>query len=244
MTQGQNQLNKGLFQDGLDSWVEARKSLEIIGNHELLDTLNFQLEPLYRLVDGMFYKKGEEKANLLQKEFSNLSSMKAQRKNILGVLIDIPLYLVAVQVGLAYKAINELENSLSYLQIAYQDAPDERKSDIVKQITNLIPMGLKPTEMSFPTDRAAIEERLAKRETRCFSCGAIMKSNQEKCPNCEIEPVVCSVCKLPISFGSSTLQCPHCENIAHKEHLLEWIKVKGSCPICQSKLQTKDFETD
>ena len=58
----------------------------------------------------------------------------------------------------------------------------------------------------------------------------------EVCPNCGIDTVLCSVCKLPISFGSEHLECYHCQNVAHKEHLLEWVKVKGTCPVCQQKL--------
>ncbi|MHA1367635.1 MAG: hypothetical protein ACTSP5_14660, partial [Candidatus Heimdallarchaeota archaeon] len=196
---GQNKLNKGLLQDGLDFWLKARKSLEVIGNHELLDTMDFQLQPLERIVEAVFAKKADEKAASLQKEFNNLSSMKTQRKSILGITIDIPLYLVAVQAGLAYKMTNELETSLNYLQIAYQDAPEDKKNGIVTQITSLIALGVKPSEMAFPVDQAAIQERIAKRETRCFSCGEVMKSSQEKCPNCEMEPVLCSVCKLPVS---------------------------------------------
>ncbi|MHA1503850.1 MAG: hypothetical protein ACTSPT_01515, partial [Candidatus Heimdallarchaeota archaeon] len=88
---GQDKLNQGLLQDGLDFWLKARKSLEIIGDHELLDTLDFQLQPLERIVEAVFAKKADEKASSLQKEFNNLSSMKTQRKSILGVAIDIPL---------------------------------------------------------------------------------------------------------------------------------------------------------
>ncbi|NHJ49801.1 MAG: hypothetical protein FK733_18560 [Asgard group archaeon] len=58
----------------------------------------------------------------------------------------------------------------------------------------------------------------------------------EPCSNCGVETVQCSVCKLPISFGSDYLECNHCQNIAHNEHLLEWVKVKGTCPICHQKL--------
>ncbi|MHA1983603.1 MAG: hypothetical protein ACW967_04545 [Candidatus Hodarchaeales archaeon] len=30
--------------------------------------------------------------------------------------------------------------------------------------------------------------------------------------------------------------CPTCINSFHKNHLLEWIKIQGNCPVCQEKL--------
>jgi hypothetical protein len=47
----------------------------------------------------------------------------------------------------------------------------------------------------------------------------------------------CSVCRHPIMEGDTILVCPHCYSEAHKEHLLNWLKRKTSCPICRAKLR-------
>ncbi|MCK5158409.1 MAG: hypothetical protein KAR08_04590, partial [Candidatus Heimdallarchaeota archaeon] len=128
------------------------------------------------------------------------------------------------------------QTSLNYLQLAYQGAPEKFKNRIVTEITGLISLGVTPTEFAMPIDHEAIRERIEKRVVRCFSCGEERTNINEVCPNCGIDTVLCSVCKLPISFGSEPLECYHCQNVAHKEHLLEWVKVKGTCPVCQQKL--------
>ncbi len=233
---GQKSINEAKFEDGLILWQEAKESLEIIAVHELIDILDWLIKPLERIIDIKGTMKGSEKANALQKEFHNLSGMKEQQKVIYNIQLDIPLYIIAEELGLAFRDTKELQSSLNYLQLAYQEAPDEIKNCIVNEITSLISLGVTPSEMSLPVDQEAIMERISKRTTKCFSCGEERTNFQEACPNCGVDTILCSVCKLPISFGSEYLECYHCENIAHKEHLLEWVKVKGTCPICQQKL--------
>ncbi|MHA1377770.1 MAG: zinc finger domain-containing protein [Candidatus Helarchaeota archaeon] len=55
----------------------------------------------------------------------------------------------------------------------------------------------------------------------------------------------CMVCGLPIKEEQEheKVYCPHCLNAAHKNHLLEWIKLKGTCPLCLKKLSRSDFDS-
>ncbi|MFW9922515.1 MAG: hypothetical protein ACFFDW_04405 [Candidatus Thorarchaeota archaeon] len=237
---GQRLAYESKFFDTLGNWDKARESLEVLGENEWLDTLDWVLEPLRKIVEIRRTMKGEQKAAALLKEFNALSGMRAQSKIILGVEISVPLYIVAEELGLAYKDAKDLQSSLTYLQFAYQYAPDNLKTRIVNEITSLIGLGVVPTELTMPIEQKLAQERLATRKIRCFNCGEERERNTEVCPNCGIALVTCSVCKLPISFGADTAQCQHCENIAHREHLLEWTKVKGSCPICQNQLKTDD----
>jgi len=232
---GQKLMDQGKFDDGLADWQEARESLEVIGQHEWIDMLTWLIDPLQRFVE-IRAMKGTEKAAALEKEFQNLNSMRDQEFVILETKIDIPLYIVAEELGIALKDANELQTSLNYLQLAYQGAPEKFKNRIVTEITGLISLGVTPTEFAMPIDHEAIRERIEKRVVRCFSCGEARTNINEVCPNCGIDTVLCSVCKLPISFGSEPLECYHCQHVAHKEHLLEWVKVKGTCPVCQQKL--------
>ncbi|NHK31024.1 MAG: hypothetical protein FK730_06705 [Asgard group archaeon] len=235
LSKGQSLLKQGNFEETLSVWEEGRGTLEEIGTHEQIDTLDWMLVPLRNIVKAKT-EKGSEKVTLLQKEFQNLNDMKELRKAIFNIVLDIPLHLVAEELGLALKDTEDLQTSLSYLQIAYQSAPAEEKNRIVSEITSLISLGVTPTEFSLPVNHEEIRERISKRTIRCFSCGEERTNVNEPCSNCGIDTVQCSVCKLPISFGSDYLECYHCQNVAHKEHLLEWVKVKGTCPICQQKL--------
>ncbi|MHA1739679.1 MAG: hypothetical protein ACTSXA_02540 [Candidatus Heimdallarchaeota archaeon] len=50
---------------------------------------------------------------------------------------------------------------------------------------------------------------------------------------------ICMVCKLFLSEKDKILQCPICESLYHKDHLLEWITAKKKCPVCTQVLYTK-----
>ncbi len=47
---------------------------------------------------------------------------------------------------------------------------------------------------------------------------------------------VCMVCKLYLNETDEILQCPVCESLYHKDHLLDWIRTKNSCPVCAQQL--------
>ena len=48
---------------------------------------------------------------------------------------------------------------------------------------------------------------------------------------------ICMVCNLPITDFEEQLICPFCFSMAHETHLLEWAKIKGHCPHCNSSLK-------
>jgi hypothetical protein len=47
---------------------------------------------------------------------------------------------------------------------------------------------------------------------------------------------LCMVCKLKLNEKNDVVQCPICESLYHKNHLMEWIKVKKTCPVCSQEL--------
>jgi len=51
----------------------------------------------------------------------------------------------------------------------------------------------------------------------------------------------CIVCKRPIKAGDMIIGCPSCEKLAHYSHLVEWVKVQGSCPSCFVNLKVSDL---
>lgn len=46
----------------------------------------------------------------------------------------------------------------------------------------------------------------------------------------------CAVCGKDIEIFDDITGCPICQTKAHREHLLDWIKMKHSCPTCKKSL--------
>ncbi len=46
----------------------------------------------------------------------------------------------------------------------------------------------------------------------------------------------CVICRHPIHSSEAKVQCQVCQNSFHKNHLLEWLKVFGDCPICHNRM--------
>jgi hypothetical protein len=46
----------------------------------------------------------------------------------------------------------------------------------------------------------------------------------------------CAVCGKPIEIFDDTNGCPLCDTKAHKDHLVDWVKMKHSCPVCKKSL--------
>jgi hypothetical protein len=70
----------------------------------------------------------------------------------------------------------------------------------------------------------------------CLYCGSEIPKNAKVCPSCGAERVRCAVCNLDIVSGELFSKCPYCNVLSHREHLLEWIKIRGMCPNCKKKL--------
>ncbi len=46
----------------------------------------------------------------------------------------------------------------------------------------------------------------------------------------------CSVCKMKINSPEDHYVCPHCSAPAHFSHLAEWVKIRGTCPVCRKTI--------
>ncbi|MFW9997454.1 MAG: hypothetical protein ACFFD4_35750 [Candidatus Odinarchaeota archaeon] len=46
----------------------------------------------------------------------------------------------------------------------------------------------------------------------------------------------CHVCKREIKTEEELVNCPECIHPFHKAHLAEWVKVKGTCPVCKKHI--------
>jgi len=46
----------------------------------------------------------------------------------------------------------------------------------------------------------------------------------------------CAVCGKNIEIFDEVAGCPLCEVKAHKEHFIDWVRMKHSCPVCKKSL--------
>ncbi len=75
----------------------------------------------------------------------------------------------------------------------------------------------------------------------CPFCGKEISSSSDKCSECGVTLDKCGVCNLVIGNDEST-KCPFCGQPAHTDHLLEWLKLKGTCPHCKHRLTEELLE--
>ena len=47
---------------------------------------------------------------------------------------------------------------------------------------------------------------------------------------------ICRVCNLPLYNLADVEKCPNCAHLMHKTHFLEWLKIKGYCPNCRTRV--------
>ena len=66
-----------------------------------------------------------------------------------------------------------------------------------------------------------------------------MKSHQAATP-ARVED--CMVCGRELGQNEDVVWCPHCGKLAHRNHLVEWIQSKGTCPSCGQKLDERQYE--
>ena len=84
-----------------------------------------------------------------------------------------------------------------------------------------------------------------KRKLQCLYCEAILVEVEDEgpivCLNCGKKAPYCEICKNIIVEGEKIVQTKPCNHIFHKNHILEWIKVKGTCPICKEPINEESL---
>jgi predicted RNA-binding Zn-ribbon protein involved in translation (DUF1610 family) len=52
----------------------------------------------------------------------------------------------------------------------------------------------------------------------------------------------CIVCRGELAQDDDVVWCPHCGKLAHREHMMEWIRDKGTCPACGKSLSEEYYK--
>jgi hypothetical protein len=75
----------------------------------------------------------------------------------------------------------------------------------------------------------------------CPVCGRALYSEVVSCPFCGSKLEKCIVCKLVIEKEQEIVICPYCAGRAHRDHILEYVKIKGRCPSCRNALRKESL---
>ncbi len=79
----------------------------------------------------------------------------------------------------------------------------------------------------------------------CIYCNAQLQEVEDEgpivCLNCGKKAPYCEICKNIIVDGEKIVLTKPCNHIFHKNHILEWIKVKGTCPICKEQINEESL---
>jgi len=60
----------------------------------------------------------------------------------------------------------------------------------------------------------------------------------EKVVTTKSKQLRCIVCNLVINpSNEEVVYCSHCHSPAHRSHLIEWVKIKGFCPVCKKEIK-------
>lgn len=85
-----------------------------------------------------------------------------------------------------------------------------------------------------------------KEKNICLYCSGKIEEVDDQglgvCSNCGKKTPLCDICKNPMTSDQPLLLFETCGHIYHKEHILEWIKIKGTCPICKDKINEKTLK--
>ncbi len=81
-----------------------------------------------------------------------------------------------------------------------------------------------------------VEETESSKIFTCSSCGALMTFSDENCPSCGSAKPVCVVCLSDLKNDDVIVKLTCCSSYAHKEHIDNWVSVKGHCPKCHKEI--------
>ena len=58
----------------------------------------------------------------------------------------------------------------------------------------------------------------------------------------EKKSAICMICKLSLKPEQRITKCPMCESMFHQDHIVDWLKMKGKCPVCQQNLRPESLQ--
>ncbi|MHA1966554.1 MAG: hypothetical protein ACW964_02005 [Candidatus Hodarchaeales archaeon] len=80
-------------------------------------------------------------------------------------------------------------------------------------------------------------------QSHCPQCGNPVLEKQKNCGFCN-QRLTCSICRKSVvqAKRDDIVQCPQCSNLFHRRHILESVKLKKNCPVCNVTLRENEVE--
>ena len=75
----------------------------------------------------------------------------------------------------------------------------------------------------------------------CSSCGELFPVNETHCSSCGSTKPVCIVCLSDLGIEQEVVKLNCCSEYSHKEHIINWLNVKGFCPKCEKEIEKNDW---
>jgi transcription initiation factor IIE alpha subunit len=114
--------------------------------------------------------------------------------------------------------------------------------DVFKLICQLIAHGYYTGSLKASYFEKTGKLILPSRKNLCLNCGHELKSSNEPCSSCQQMPPKCSVCQGLVKRGDIVVECPSCNNLAHQDHMSQWMRIKQECPICKTKISKRTLK--
>ncbi|MHA1912368.1 MAG: RING finger protein [Candidatus Kariarchaeaceae archaeon] len=74
---------------------------------------------------------------------------------------------------------------------------------------------------------------------KCYHCGTEVENPDLPCPSCNKASPKCAVCRGALVTTDNIVSCPHCKHMAHRDHILNWLNIRSSCPLCKGQLSER-----
>jgi DNA-directed RNA polymerase subunit RPC12/RpoP len=97
----------------------------------------------------------------------------------------------------------------------------------------------------------------ASNDAFCARCGADLTETSEpvappvepesavkhkrETPRKRVHERVCMVCDLALESNDTLAWCPYCGSVAHRGHLVQWVRTKKRCPMCSHRLDERSL---
>ncbi len=164
----------------------------------------------------------------------------SKSKLLSGILVFPDLYF---DYQFCLQVINEIRAKQSSNQIPLKVLAEKYGTSVHnthKIVLELITSKLLQGTLDSKTNLLLLQQTsIVGRTPLCPFCSSPINPTSSECPACHATLKKCGVCNLIIG-NEDYEECPYCDQASHTDHLLEWLKVKGKCPVCKHELH--EFE--
>ncbi len=227
-------------QININEQTNSSHSIEVVSN-----TTSY-FSPLFMSIsgsaegEGIFYilntsKVETENIPMSEEDFSNIDTptididFNGGSMSILWLLIIIPFLVVTTLVFRRLQRYGKMALMSFFTNSSKNDLVENRKTE----------------NEQIRMDKVTNNQKRIIKKISCYYCNAELTKPDDDgpivCLNCGKKTRSCEICKKYMVAGEKLVQVISCGHVFHKDHILEWIKVKGICPICKERMNEESI---